>query len=271
MPFCRSHDLDIYYEVHGNGPPLLLVSGLGGGTWSWYAQVPFFQDFYRTITFDNRGVGRSGAPAGPYRMEQLARDALGLLDHLDLGAALVMGVSMGGMIAQEMAFLAPGRLKALVLGCTHCGRPQRVPPAPEVIEVIAANQGLSPAEIVDKDLPYLFSAGFLEEHPEEVAAYRRSQLSAPPQPLEAFRAQLEAIYAFQACEGLDRLAAPVLVVTGTADVVVLPENSGLLAGLLPRAELVELPGAGHLITVECRDRLNRLVHEFFQRQVPGRE
>jgi pimeloyl-ACP methyl ester carboxylesterase len=265
MPYCPNREVRLYYEVRGRGPSLLLISGLGGGAWSWFAQVPFFQDFYRTIAFDHRGAGRSDMPPGPYRMADFAADALGLLDHLRVERASVAGVSLGGMVAQELALLAPDRVAALILGCTHCGAPERIPPGPGVIEVLAANEGLSPAEIIDKDLPYHFSREFLERQPEILAAYRQTQISAPPQPYWAFQAQLAAIPGFSRCGDLRSLALPALVVTGSEDVIVPPANARLLASLLPRAELAILPGAGHAVHVERADEFNALVHEFLQR------
>lgn len=267
MPYCQSRDVRLYYEVQGQAPELLLLGGLGGGAWSWFAQVPFFRTFYRTITLDNRGGGRSDLPPGPYRMADLAGDALALLDHLRVERTFVVGVSMGGMIAQELALLAPHRVAALVLACTHCGAPARTPPAPGVVEVLAANQGLSQAEIIDKDLPYHFSRAFLERQPEILAAFRAVQVSAPPQPYPAFLAQLAAIQAFSRCREVGKINLPTLVVTGTEDVIVPPANARLLASLLPRAELTELPGAGHAVHVERAEEFNALVHEFLQKNL----
>jgi len=240
---------------------------LNGGVWSWYAQVPFFRQHYRTITFDNRGAGRSDIPSGPYRMEQFAADALGLLDYLQVRQAIVVGASMGGMIAQALALAAPERVRALVLVCTHCGPPERMPPAPGVLQAIAHREGLSQAQIVEKDLPFMFSARFLAGQPEAVEAYRRAQLSAPFQPESAFQAQLAAILGFSCCRELAGLPLPALVMTGTEDVIVPPANARLLADLLPHAELAEIPGAGHAVNVECPEEFNAVVHSFLQKQV----
>ncbi len=269
MPYCQRGEVRLYYEIQGRGPDLLFISGLAGGTWSWFAQIPFFQEHYRIITLDNRGAGRSDLPPGPYRMADFAADALCLIDHLKVERAFVVGISMGGMIAQELALLAPDRLTALVLAVTHCGAPERLPPAPGVIEVIAANQGLSQAEIVEKDLPFHFSREFLERQPEILNAYRAAQLSPPPQPSPAFQAQLAAIQSFSRGRDLPGLEVPTLVLTGTADVIVPPANARLLASLLPRAELAELAGAGHAVQVECAEEFNAVVHKFLQRNLGG--
>ena len=115
MPFCEANDIRLYYEVTGNGPNLLLVSGIGGGTWSWFGQIPFFKRHYRIITVDNRGVGQSSMPPGPYRMEQFAADLLGVLDHLEVSETFVLGLSMGGMIGQYLGIHHADRLRSLSL------------------------------------------------------------------------------------------------------------------------------------------------------------
>jgi 3-oxoadipate enol-lactonase len=262
MPYCQTCDVRLYYEIQGRGPDLLFISGLNGGAWSWYAQIPFFQEHYRTITLDNRGAGRSDLPPGPYRMADFAADALGLLDYLQIDQACVIGVSLGGMIAQELALTAPTRLTALVLVATHCGPPERTPPAPGVLQGISQNQGLTQAQIVEKDLPFMFSARFLESRSEALDAYRQAQLSAPFQPEFAFQAQLAAIQSFSRCRDLRELSLPTLVVTGAEDIIVPPANGRLLLDLLPHARLEELPGAGHALNVECADEFNPLVHRF---------
>ena len=263
MPMLQTASVQLYYEVHGTGPNLLFVSGLGGGTWSWYGQVPFFRDRYRTIVFDNRGAGRSSMPSGPYGMEDFAADTLALLDHLDVDRCFMVGLSMGGMIAQETALAAPHRFAAMVLGCTHCGGARKIPPSPDVIARFVDNTGLSPEAIVTKNLPFFFSRNAFVQKREAVEEYKRVQIGVPLQPEHAFSAQLAAIQSFDAADRLHTLPVPTLVITGTEDVLVPPANAHVLAELLPDAALVELEGAGHAIHADCRDTLNELIHEFF--------
>ena len=267
MPFCHCGDITLYYETVGNGYPLLLLSGLSGGTWSWFGQVPYLSKHYHVVTLDNRGAGRSSQPAGPYRMVDLAEDALCLLDHLKMDRALVMGLSMGGMIAQELAILSSERVRALVLGCTHSGGPTRFPPPAYALNILMSNDGLSQAEIVDKNMPLFLSPECMKTRPDVVTAYRQAQLSPPLQPDHAFRAQLAAIAGFDCSQRLDRIKAPTLVVTGSRDVLVPRENAYFLAQNIASARLVEIQGAGHALHVECRDRLNELAHGFFQERV----
>lgn len=265
MPFTRCVGIDLYYETTGGGSPLLLISGLSGGSWSWYEQAPFFERHHLTVTFDNRGAGRSSMPVGPYSMQQFAADALCLLDHLCIDKAFILGISMGGMIAQELMLLAPARIQAAVLGCTHCGGDLRIPPSQEVLDDFMNNEGLSHEQIVDKNLPFFFSETCRRQHPGVVNAYRNVQLATPLQPEHAFMSQLQAIQTFGCCDRLHRVRIPTLIIAGTEDVLVPVANAHILAERIPQAELVEIPGAGHAIHAECRDRLNELSLDFFRR------
>jgi 3-oxoadipate enol-lactonase len=265
MPFCQCEKVSLYYEKSGPGTPLLLISGLSGGSWSWYGQVPYFQRHYQTITFDNRGAGRSGTPPGPYRMRQFAADIVCLLDHLELPDIFLLGLSMGGMIAQELALMVPNRVRAMVLGCTHCGGERRIPPPAQVLARFVNNQGLTQEQIIDKNIPFFFSSRCLRTRPDVVELYREAQLLAPLQAEAAFHAQFAAIRDFNCCDQLSELHIPTLIITGTEDLLVPAENARLLARRISTAELVEIPGAGHALHAECRDQLNALVHEFLQR------
>src|SRR5262245_44842267 len=133
MPHATIDGVKINYNEAGEGEPLLLIMGYGMPGDAWLGSLPFLHGF-RAIYFDNRGTGRSDKPAGPYTVVQMADDAAGLLDHLGIGSAHVYGVSMGGMIAQELALRHPGKVRSLVLGCTLCGGEQSRMAEPEIIE-----------------------------------------------------------------------------------------------------------------------------------------
>ncbi len=263
MPYCFNENVKLYYEVHGSGSPLIFLSGLSGGAWSWFMQVPYFERNYKVIVFDNRGAGRSSKPSGPYTMFDFARDAVSILDHLEFNSAYVVGVSMGGMIAQQLALLFPGRVRAMVLGCTHCGKSRRIPPSPEVLKTLMQNEGLSQEEILDKNIPLLFNPEFVKKNPQFIDQYKKASLSAPPQPPEAFNAQIAAIQDFDVCGELQNLSCKTLIFTGTADVMVPPENSRILHELIPNSVLVEFEGAGHAIHIERADEFNKRTDEFF--------
>ncbi len=207
-------------------------------------------------------------PPGPYSVKQLAEDARDLLNHLGIDECFVVGLSMGGMITQELALLAPAKIRAMVLGCTHCGGTVRIPPAPEVLQTFMNNDGLSHEQVVDKNLPFFFSEECRSKRPQVVASYRKVQLETPLQPVHAFHAQLAAIAGFSCCDRLAQIKLPTLIVSGTTDVLVPPENARILASLIPNSELIEIDGAGHALHAECRDRLNQESLAFFKRNRP---
>src|SRR5271155_5414484 len=123
MPFAENEGVKIYWEELGEGAPLLLIMGLGWASYLWHRTRPVVAQRYRTITLDNRGVGRSDAPAGPYPIPVMASDAAAVLDAAGVDRAHVYGISMGGMIAQEFALQYPNRVRSLILGCTAAGSP----------------------------------------------------------------------------------------------------------------------------------------------------
>lgn len=174
---------------------------------------------------------------------------------------------MGGMIAVEMARIASPRLGAMLLGCTNAGGKTHIPPSPEALALLMHNVGLDRHEILRKQTPLFFSEGFRAENSKAIEEHYRIQLMAPPQPLYAFNAQLMAIHLFDCSDALGEISVPALVVTGTEDILVPPANSTYLAEHLPNAELIEIPGAGHALHVECRDFLNRAAHRFYQQHL----
>ena len=265
MPFIKTGNIDLYYETHGEGAPLLFISGLGATTLTWDGQVPFFKNHYRCILFDNRGAGLSAKPPGPYSIAGMAGDALGLLDGLMVEKAFVFSLSMGGMIALELARIAPRRICAMLLGCTHAGGKAQIPPSPEAVSLLMDNSGSSREELLWKQAPLFFSSRFRAENSKAIKDHYRMQLLAPVQPGYAFDAQLRAIPLFDCTDGLGYITTPALVAAGTEDVLVPAANSTSLARQLPNAELIEIPGAGHALHVECRDFLNRSAHDFYRK------
>jgi pimeloyl-ACP methyl ester carboxylesterase len=173
MPVTTIDGVTIHYNETGEGEPLLLIMGYGMPGDAWLGSLPFLHGF-RCIYYDNRGTGRSDKPAGPYTIVQMADDAAGLLDHLGIARAHVYGVSMGGMIAQELVLRHPTKVRSLVLGCTLCGGEHSVMGDPQIIETLVDVVGTmgtgDPAPWVDRQLPLLFT-------PEWIAANRPSATS----------------------------------------------------------------------------------------------
>jgi pimeloyl-ACP methyl ester carboxylesterase len=246
----------IAWEAHGEGRTLLLIQGLGYARWSWDPIVPALAGRYRVISFDNRGIGESDKPPGPYTARELAIDALQVLDEAGIGRAHVLGASLGGMIAQELAVAQPGRVDKLVLCCTHPGVSHGLPMPEVTLRLFAEAGSLPPEEALRR-----FVVNALGDSPpdELVDELYRRRLANPPDP-DGWQAQAAAGTTFAGVE--DQIAVPTLLVTGTADNVVDPRNSDVLAERIPGARVERLEGLGHLFFWEAPERFVRIVEEF---------
>jgi 3-oxoadipate enol-lactonase len=261
MPYTTAPGFRIEYETTGGGEPLLLINGLGSDRSEWLFQLPAFARRFRVIAFDNRGAGGSDTPPGPYTTAQMADDAAALLEHLAVDRAHVLGVSLGGMVAQEVALRHPHRVRKLVLACTAPGGEASVRPAPEVLGAFVHSPGADPEEEIRRTLPFLYTEGYRRSHPEEIEAFVRRRL-AKPVSAAGNAAQLAAAVGHSAWDRLGFIGVPTLVVTGDGDMVVSPENSRRIARRIPGAKLVLLPGGPHRFFAENADAFNREVLTF---------
>src|SRR5579864_2405923 len=157
MPFVENQGTKIYWDEQGQGAPILLIMGLGYGSLMWHRSRPVLAQCYRTLAFDNRGVGMSDVPPGPYSIATMAGDAAAVLDAAGVASAHVFGVSMGGMIAQEFALQFPRRTRSLTLGCTSPGGPSAVRAESNVIDILLA-RGMTPEQARTAILPYIYDA-----------------------------------------------------------------------------------------------------------------
>lgn len=264
MPKVRTGDIDIYYEVLGHGEPLVLIMGLGGGSSMWWQQVAFFSQEYRVITYDSRGVGHSDKPDIPYSMDMLVDDAAGLLEKIGINSAHVYGVSMGGMVAQELALRYPEMVASLVLGATTCGGAHAVAASPEALERLLGIMSLPVEEVVEVSTSLTFSRGFIERYPGRIREWLAKGAESPPSPL-GFKRQAEAASGFDTYERLPRIRIPTLIVAGTGDQLIPAENSITLASRIPNAELVLFEGAGHGYLWEAEEQANQVVSDFLTR------
>ncbi|MGA3185585.1 MAG: alpha/beta fold hydrolase [Bryobacteraceae bacterium] len=253
MPYVTSGGARIYWEESGSGEPLLLVMGLGYSHDMWFRTRPIVSAHYRTILFDNRGVGKSDVPVGAYSIAQMAADARAVLDAAGIEKAHVFGVSMGGMIAQELAINYPERVNRLVLGCTACGGSQGVRAAPKVIEILMARARMTPEEGAEAMVPYIYDASTPRERIDEDLAVRR--LCYPQ--AAGYMGQVQAIMAWTSFDRLAGIQAPTLVIHGETDQLVPSENAGILARNVPGSRLVMLPHASHLFITDQPEASHR--------------
>jgi 3-oxoadipate enol-lactonase len=262
MPKAEVNGINLYYEVHGEGQPLLLIYGLAGRGNGWKFQAEALSPHFRVITYDNRGVGESDQPDEVYSIAQMADDAAGLLDSLGIESAHVFGISMGGMIAQEFALRHPQRVKKLALGCTHCGIKHCVPSPAWVTEIFKSLPGKPREQAVLDCIPINYSPYTQEHHPQLIESLIPLFVD-NRQRLHGYVRQINAVYAFDAYDRLPQLDRPTLVLTGTDDVLIPPDNSRILAERIPGARLIEFPQAGHLFFIEKADDVNQALIDFF--------
>lgn len=247
MPRIQTGSITISYDIFGEGEPLLLIMGFGMPGAAWLPSLPFLSSF-KCIYFDNRGTGNTDKPEGPYTVEQMADDASSLLKALNISRAKVFGVSMGGMIAQELALRHPEQVIKLVLGCTLPGGPESKMAGPEVVQKLMEGtkmMGTEPEKGLDTILPTLYPPEFIKVHPEIKDMMLAGMKMMPPTPPETADRAMAGIMTFNAYDRLGQIKCPTMIVHGDADVLVPPENAHLIKSRMPQAELYIIPGAGH--------------------------
>ena len=243
------------YEVTGDGPPILLMMGLGYARWGWGPLTPLLAKRFRVVTYDNRGIGESEVPPGPYTTDELAEDAVSVLDAVGLDRAHVVATSLGGMAAQRLALDQPERVDRLVLACTTPGGQHAHPMPAQTVALMHEAATLAPDVAMRR---FVANALATDELVEEITQLR---LANPPDP-DGWQAQAAASLTHDTIDRLGEITAPTLVLHGTGDNVVDPRNSELLAERIPNAGLELLEGAGHLFFWEQPERTATLIEEF---------
>lgn len=261
MGKIKVNGIELYYEKTGSGPNLVLIEGLGVATWLWEKQTPEFSKHFTTLVFDNRGAGKSDKPVGPYMIGLMADDLAGLLDSLHIAKTHVLGVSMGGFIAQSFALRYPQKVDRLVLVATSAGGPDHVPMAPEVLAAMFANEG-PPREVVRKKLALAYSQAFMQT---EAVEHLIDLRLADPQPPLAYMAQATAGATFNLSEKVRQLQAPCLIMAATGDRLVPVVNAHNLAKKISRSQLKNYEGYGHQFFVEIPATFNRDVIAFLKK------
>lgn len=253
--------MDLFHERRGTGEPLLLIQGMSGTRLSW--GEPFLsclEPDFELVAYDHRGIGRSPAAGGPFTIVDLADDAVRLLDTLGWPTAHVMGISMGGMVAQEVALRHGDRLRSLTLGCTYCGGPGSALAGPEVFGKLQAAWLTGDAEAaIRAGYEANVSPAFAADE-SNYAAFREMAF-AERAAMETIMLQLQAIGGHDTQARLGTITTPTLVVHGTADVMLPPANGELIASRIPGARLELLEGVGHVFWWEQPERSAALVRE----------
>ncbi len=264
MAKTKVNDIEIAYSIDGSGELVVLIGGFTMTKESWGKQVVELARHFRVVTFDNRGVGETTVPSDPFTIADMAADTVGLMDALDIDSAHFFGVSMGGLIAQVLGLDYPGRVKKLALGCTTHGGRHAIQPEKAVMESLA--QAMDPnipaEEAARKRVPVIFSERFIRDEPERVDEFVGLSLQYSPTP-EGAAGQMGALSVFNVKRRLGEISCPVLVITGSEDRMMPPDNSRLLAEGIPSAELYMVEGTGHSFFFEKPDEVNRVLIDFF--------
>jgi pimeloyl-ACP methyl ester carboxylesterase len=263
MPIQKVNGIEIYYEIHGKGEPLILIMGLRRNAEWWYRQIPDLSKHFRVLVFDNRGAGRTEKPVMDYSIRLFAEDTVGLMESLDIKKTHILGVSMGGYIAQELVINYPERVMNLILGCTSSGGERAVLMSPERLKKFTANEGLSPEQILQKDMDIYFSDKFVRENPEWIKEFIEISLRYY-QPLDAFMRQFNACLRHDTVNRLSQITVPTLITSGDDDPLVPHENSRILKELIPHAELIFFPGKRHCFFIEEAERFNQIAINFYK-------
>jgi pimeloyl-ACP methyl ester carboxylesterase len=267
VPITTANGIDLYYEIHGEGEPLLLIMGLSLSSKSWFRTIPALSKQYKVIVFDNRGVGLSEKPNSPYSIELMADDAKAVLEAAGVESAHIYGISMGGMIAQRLALKYPEVVRSLILGCTTSGGEKHVQPSAEVsmLMLSRASSTATPEELALATVPILYSQSFIENHRNMIEEDIQRRIEIPVLPY-AYMLQLQACLAHDTYNEIDQIKAPVLVIHGDEDRLVPYENGVTLAEKIQNAEFLTIKGAGHIYITEANDLVNKRVLEFLTNQ-----
>lgn len=257
----------LWWDATGDGaPPLLLIQGLGYTSDMWWRMLPLLAEHRHVVRFDNRGVGRSDVPELPWTIEEMADDAVAVLDAAGIRRAHVFGVSMGGVVAQEVALRHPSRVVSLVLGCTHPNGRDAARMDPEAATMLMDRTPKSPREAVEASLPFIYA----ESTPRDMVAEDVEVRLRWPLRGKAYWGQLDAMRAHGGTlSRLGTIAVPTLVLHGTADRLVQPANAEIVAKAVPGARLVWIDGASHVFWTDQLERAASLVNGFLDEVSAG--
>lgn len=255
-------EIDIAYKMFGKGNPILLINGFSAPLDFW---DPILLEKlalnHTVITFDNRGIGNTTSDNKKFTITQFANDTSGLLDALKIKKIDVIGWSMGGMIAQELALMHPDKVGKLVIYASTCGGSESTPPSPEVIKALSNRSGTQ-LERLQRVLPILFPEEWRTQNPNYLQNLPRTTETIPIKTLDQ---QTEAIINWAGtCSQLNSLIQQTLVIVGTDDVLTVPANSLLITEKIPGAWLVQVQGGGHAVMLQYPEKFSNIVLTFLQ-------
>ena len=266
MPKVKVSDIELNYDIVGEGDPVLLVTGWGADSMAWLMNTPPLAERYKVVTVDNRGMGLSDRPHTPYTVEMMADDTIGLLRHLDLGPVHLVGHSLGGMISQHVALRAPELLRSLTLMATSANVPMGADRIVDLWANILEKIGIEAH--ADNVIRWTLSSLYIEQNYEMVQMLRQMMLDhwaqVPVDPV-CFRRQGEAIQAHQVLDRLGAIRTPTLVLAADQDILTPPRNSEEIAKAIPGSQLVVLADCAHGLNMEVPGAFAETLLDWFDR------
>jgi 3-oxoadipate enol-lactonase len=267
MATARVNGIEIYYEINGSGPALLLIGGLGQNSASWTPIVPLLRDAFTCITFDNRGTGRSSVPPGPYTIDQMGDDAAALLDDLKIGPVAAVGWSLGGSVLQSMLIRHRERLTRAVLLSAF---PSYSELQHHWLDSLIALQhsGIEPLALGVFRTAWVFTPRWLSSHSAAVATAKIALSDPYPTTIAGFEAQAHGLRRYDSRPALPTVSTPTLVLVGAEDILTPVEQSAEIARLIPGAKLQVLPRGGHGMALEYTSDTVRAIKAFLTTTPP---
>ncbi len=265
MPKAKVNGFEMYHEKTGEGTPLIMIMGLGANSEWWDEElITQLSEHFKVITLDNRGTGRSEDPGEDFSLETLADDVIGLMDELDIPKAHIMGISMGGMIAQHIALNYPEKVIKLVLCSTSPGGLKSKMPSREVLKQISKpREGRAIEEIIDETIPLLFTDDFIEANPDYIEK-ARERISKYPITPENYERQGNAIFKHRTGRKLKKMNLPTLLMHGEKDILLPVGNAQILHDLIPNSEIATFEKSAHALFSQEPDKVLSTLIEFLQ-------
>jgi pimeloyl-ACP methyl ester carboxylesterase len=259
MPFAKVNGINIHYRIEGHGDPLVMIAGLAMNQNGWQSQIARFKKRYQVITFDNRGVGKSSKPKGPYYPKMMAEDTIQLMDYLNVKEAHLVGVSMGGLIAQEIATRYPERVVKLILASTWSGQDNDtngITPAMLEAAKLPIRQGA--ARLVDASMDRLFDRWFILP-----TLKVRCKFMKKPEAC-GLEGQRDGVMEFNSLDRLRLIKSPTLVMVGTKDRVIKYTSSETIVQNIPYARLIKIENGSHSFFAERSEIFIKEVLDFLK-------
>ena len=249
MPHIHVNNIDIYYEAHGEGEPLILIGGLTADHNVWKGPLRVFSKQYRVIIFDNRGAGQSSAPDYPYSTKMMADDTVALMNYLNIDSASIIGHSMGGCIAQQIAIHYPEKINKLVIACSRA-RPSKLADMALSMRAKLMDMNVDELTLTEYMMPFLFSEYFLKQLTNVKGFLQWSMQNPHPQTPTGFKQQLHAVITHDITQEIHAINTPTLIISGEEDCLMPPRMGEHFANELSNAKFVLIEKSGHMPHVE---------------------